>query len=436
MTDVEETLKSPQYNDAKDNISAAQQVSVADTDDMSSGSEPASEPETLDDSAQESPATANEVSSDTEESTPDTQNELSDSEQTVQETQENVQENIETAQEGGEPEQKTVQDNTEKTEQQDQPKPQKKSFFKTSTRLIFSRITYYLFLSIFIFNVPYPDFLRLYGSILLVGYCFYSNKFLTKINRFNPIIQDYLTFTTAVFDMGVTIFLMYLSGSSRNLFMLSFPVLTWVYGFYGFNVSVIGIFLLNTLLFYITGITFGRSDISTLNIELGFYSQLFVLTWIITIHAFSKWFRSQSDLRYEIVKMIEKLFSKLPKSVFEQIASLMNAEEIMGLKHKFKQAIEHLQLQIIERDQEIEYLKQNGVEGGGTMQDNFAVNEINSLLDIENLSLKENNKKLMELNKSLEQRVQMLVQELEIANSELERVYSSINDPETEPVEE
>ena len=399
MSDVEETLKSvqPKEENEIENIHAEPNVNSEGNDDISSNNNSLPENDQIPDKEEDSPLADENDSLDNKPDLP--------------------------------------QPEPAEADFSEQPEPAvKKTFFKASTRIIFSRIIYYLFITIFIFNVAFPDFLRFYGSLLLVGICLYLNKFLKRIDKFNYVVQGYLNLTASVFDMGVTVFIMYLSGSSRNLFMLSFPALTWVYGFYGFNSGVIAIFLFNTILFYITGITFGRSDITNLNIELGFYSQLFVLTWIISIHAFTKWFRSQSDLRYEVVKMIEKLFSKLPKSVFQQIASLMNSEELNGLKYKFKKAIEHLQLQIIERDQEIEFLKENGGGGeGGGMQDNFAVNEINSLLDIENLSLKENNKKLMELNKSLEQRVQMLAQELEIANSELERVYSSINDDEEEP---
>ncbi|MDX9703425.1 MAG: hypothetical protein RBU23_10325 [Candidatus Auribacterota bacterium] len=296
---------------------------------------------------------------------------------------------------------------------------------KDTTVIIMSRMVLYMVLLYILPKITYIDNTTYTASILVVVAALISAIAIRPLEKMDHVFKQYLGVALAIADMGIALILIYMSGSSGNMLMLAFPLITLTNGFSGINFKLAFIAMLSTMLYYSADIAIGDSGIDSFDYRNGFAIQIGVIVWLISWNFVLEWFRGNQGLRYELLKSIENIIDKLPKPIMEKLALLFNMEKLKGIEHNYQLKIEELDENIAKKDKEIAFLKENLQNGGGGEE--YAVNEINSMLELENLSLKENNKKLMELNKSLESRVQMLNQELEIANTELERVYSSIN---------
>ncbi len=294
-----------------------------------------------------------------------------------------------------------------------------------TTRIIISRFLLYAILTAIVPQVKYVDQTIHTASLFLVVVALISTILIRPLEKKDLVFKQYLRVALAIADMGVALILIYLSASSDNLLMLAFPLITLTNGIYGINFQLAFIAMLSTMLYYSAEIAIGDFGIDTFDFRTGFFIQVCVILWLITWNFILEWFKNNKTLRYELIKFVERAIEKLPKPILDKLSVIFSMEKLTGLEHTYQSKMEELDALIAKQETEIKFLKEN-LQGNGS--EDYGVNEINSMLELENLSLKENNKKLMELNKSLESRVQMLSQELEIANTELERIYNSINE--------
>lgn len=301
--------------------------------------------------------------------------------------------------------------------------------FKDTTKIILSRLVLYSIILFIVSKVEYSDKMIRVASFVLAGFALLSAPAIRPLEKLDDVLKRYIRIALAIADMGVAMLLIYMSGSSGNLLMLSLPLITFTNGFYGINFQLAFIAMISTILYYLADIAIGDSGIDSFDYRIGFYVQMGVMVWLISWHYVLEWYKQRETLRYEFLKGIENCLDKLPKPIMEKLAVLFNVERLRGIEHKYQTKMGELLAVLEKKDSEIAFYKEN-LQNSDAGED-YAVNEINSMLELENLSLKENNKKLMELNKSLESRVQMLTSELDIANTELERVYNSINEEET-----
>lgn len=297
-----------------------------------------------------------------------------------------------------------------------------------TTGIIISRMVLYIVLLFIVPKIQYIDNTTYIASMMLVAVALITAVFIRPLEKMDRVLKQYFRIAFAIGDMGIAVILIYLSGSSGNLLMLAFPLITLSNGLHGINFQLAFIAMVSTMLYYSVDIAIGDFGIESFDYRIGFFVQLAVITWLISWNFVLEWLKNNQKLRYAMLKSIENIIDRLPKPIMEKLALIFNMEKLKGLEHNYKMKIEELDELIAKQNKEIAFLKENLQNGAGGEE--YAVNEINSMLELENLSLKENNKKLMELNKSLESRVQMLSQELEISNTELERIYNSINEDE------
>lgn len=321
--------------------------------------------------------------------------------------------------------------------QQDENADKKKEplpLIKTTTKIVFFRSIYHLVLIVMISSISYTEMYRFYASLAAVIAAFTTNYFVIKAERLSEVLKGYLSVALAIMDMGLNVLLLFFYASSYSSLLLAFPIFTLIYGLNGINIRLGFVCFLSMVFYFFSEIAFNKS----FNLKIGFFSQVSVLLWIGGLWWCVRFVKKNPFLRYQVISLFNKIGSKIPKQFIERLSSVFVSEKFDALEFEFRKKFTELIGIINQKQKKIDFLGENlRSEKGDEFTENInmdsAISEVNSLLEMENLSLKESNHKLMEVNKSMEERIRILTQELEITNSELERTYSSIKDDE-EPV--
>ncbi len=302
---------------------------------------------------------------------------------------------------------------------------------KLPVKIFLSRSAYYFLLFVLVSFVPYSNKFNHTSSLAIVFTFLTGNYFILKMSSWPVLFLRYIMFSLNVLDIGVCTFLIFLNGSANNLLILAYPALICSYSMYTIKIDFLFLFVLNILSFWISSITFDTYGIVFFEFKTGILIYTGLLAWIITFNYFMKLLKKNDELRLSFFKFIEKVIDRLPKEIKDKLEVIMSAEKFRILELEFRKKVQEIGQSLYAKDQELKFYKetlQSSIKSGDSDDMDSAVNQVNSLLEIENLSLKENNKKLMELNKTMEERVRSLTSELEIANTELERIYSSLNE--------
>lgn len=305
------------------------------------------------------------------------------------------------------------------------------TIFKFLTKVFIGRSIFYFLLFVLVSFVPYTNKVNYATSLALVFVLLTGNYFLLKLSSLPDVLLRYIMFSVTVIDMGICTFLIFLNGSSNNLLILSYPLLICSYSISSVKLDFIILFILNLLTFWIASITFDTHGIIFFEFKTGFLIYSGLLVWVFSFQHFVKWLKNDHMFRRAAFGFLEKIIDGLPYEIKNKLESIMSSEKFRILEFEFRKKIEEIRQSLYAKDQELKFFKetlQSSIKSDDPDSMDSAVNQVNSLLEVENLSLKENNKKLMELNKTMEERVRSLSAELEIANTELERIYTSLNE--------
>ncbi|MEW6535869.1 MAG: hypothetical protein AB1454_09640 [Candidatus Auribacterota bacterium] len=307
-----------------------------------------------------------------------------------------------------------------------------KLFCNTTITTVVGRFTAYMLLLGILLTVDYPDYIRFMASVSIIFIALASNFYLFLAQNLKPLVKNYLRGALAIFDTGIITLLIFIQGSSLNAIILMYPILTWTYSFNGINLALLCVFLFNMVFYYISGIMFNPVGIFTFNIYIGIAVHLGLVLWIFSFSGLFKLANKKYSLGYRFIEYMEKVLDFLPDSISSKLQLFCQTKNFRILEDEFRKKASELISIIQTKEAEICLYKEHLETLNSTDEPDedieMAFSEINSLLEMENLTLKEANKKLTETNKDLEERINTLSEELEIANVELERIYSSMQD--------
>lgn len=309
-------------------------------------------------------------------------------------------------------------------------------FFKDIITLVFSRLLFYIVLTCLLFVVEYPDTMRLVTSYALLCVGFVSALCTVFIKNCSVVLRSYIRISLAVIDTGIITILLFISGSPQNSIIIAYPLLSWTFSLNGAPVQFVSVFLINMCFYFLSGILFFGIGLFSFNIYFGIGLHSVIIAWTFFCHRTLRIVAEKYNLSYRIMEYTEQLISNLPQNVAVRLQSFFQTKIFRVLEREFRTKIEYLVSIINAKEEEVQFFKDRMENMSGEKSDDDedgAVNEINSLLEMENLSLKEANSKLTEANQTLEEQIKSLSEELEIANSELERVYSSMNEESPQP---
>ena len=296
------------------------------------------------------------------------------------------------------------------------------------SKLLVIRSMMFFVLLMAVLNIHYSEQVYFLGSVGLVLCAVGGNILLIRFTTVSAVLKRYVVVSSAIVDIGILCAAVFFNeASSAHLFFL-FPFLTILYGFLCNTVQLSAIAVTSVLVHMLAYSAFDYRVIISANYLSAAIVHCISFAWIICFQKMIWLIRKNTFLKYHIFEVLTHILDNLPASVAKKVSCLLQLQKIDSLEYEFRKKFNELADIINEKTVEIEKLKTR-MESGAGRDDEFeqgvsnAVMEINNLMEIENMTLRDENEKLSEMMKGYEDRIESLNQELETLNHELERTY-------------
>lgn len=295
-------------------------------------------------------------------------------------------------------------------------------FSKTTINIVLSRSLFYLIFMMIILNAHYPDMTRFFASVIIISLVLASTFLVIFLKGINPILLKYIRLALAVFDLGIISSLFYLNGGSSSTLLLAFPIFVWAFSINGMDYHLITVASLSIIFSSICKVAFTRFSIFSSQFLIEMLLQIGLLIWMVGFsEIMRKLKKADISLSLLFIKLLGQLIDKLPDEYASKLKAIFFSEGYKILESEFRKRFSHLISVIVEKENLIKAFKEPRSAGTTRV---ITKNGANTLVELQKVSLAEENEKLLDLNHTLEEKVKVLTKELDTVNMELERMYS------------